>query len=149
VLVRLLLVPALGRLEVALETGAKVHGADDGVRDGKNEEQDGDDGEGCQRPLHSRVSLLGLLLVDAHQLEQEPREGAKAECDGEHHAGLVLVPDEDGGQDEQNDGDGDGGRCHVRLDIRLSCHDDEELNDEAEEEEEIDLKERDVDLGRG
>jgi hypothetical protein len=145
--VGLLLIAALGRLDVVLEAGAKVHHADDSIGNGKDDEQDRDHGEGSQGLADCGVLLLGLGLVDSNELEEEPRQAAEVEDDGADHAGLVLVAGEVGGRQQDDDSDGNSGDCQVELDVGLSGDYDQKLDGKAQEEEEIELQESNVDLG--
>ena len=144
--VLLLRVWALGTEEVRLEPRAEVVHADEGVDDGQDDEHDGQDGKGRQRPPDGVVVLAVAGLVDAHQLEEEVGEAAKVGQDDEAHADLVLAAGEEGGAEEDSDGDGDGGDVEAQLDVVEAVDDDEELHGKAEEEEKVKLEQGDVDL---
>jgi len=132
--------------QVVLKPVAKVGHADEGVDDGQDDEQDGDDGKGRQAPGHGGVREGVARLVDAHELEEEVREAAEVEQDDARRADVVLVPGEEGRGQEDDDGDGDGRDGQAELDVGDVPDDDEKLYRETEEEEEVKLQEGDVNL---
>lgn len=142
------LVGTLWLEEVLLEALAKVAHADDGVDDGENDQEDGDDGESGQRPADGHVVLAVSRLVDADQLEDEVAQSTEIEDDDGDNAQLVLAAGEVGGADEDGDGDGDGSGGEGVLDDLDVADNDEELNGEAEEKEKVELEEGNVDLHR-
>ena len=131
-----------------LEPLAKVVHADEGVGDGEDDEQDRHDGKGRKRLLNRLVEVPVARLEDAHELEEEVGEAGKVEEDDEAHAELVLALSEKGGKDQDADRNGDGRECQAELGIWLTVDDDQELHGKAEEEEEIELEEGNVNLGR-
>lgn len=134
-------------LQVRLQPLAKVHHADDGVGDRKQDQHDGDDGEGGERLAHREVELRVAGLVDAHQLEDEVGQRAEVAHHHEERAEGVLATDEEGGPDEDDNGDGDDGDGEAELEVLgLVVDHDQELHHEAEEEEEVELEQGDVDL---
>jgi hypothetical protein len=132
--------------EVVLEAVAKVLQADDGVDNGEDDEKNGDDSKGSQRFLDGLVVFPVARLVDSDKLEDEVAETAKVEDDDGNHAGLVLPAGKECGAEEDDDGDGNGGNCQGKLGIVGRSDNDHKLDDEAEEEEEIELEKGDVNL---
>ncbi len=129
-----------------LEPRAKVAHANEGVDDGQNDEQDGQDGKGRQRAPDGFVVLAVVGLVDAHQLEEEVGQAAKVQKDDEADANPVLAAREEGGAEEDGDGDRDGSNVEAQLEVFHAVDDNEELHGEAEEEEKVKLEQGDVDL---
>lgn len=136
----------LGLEDVLLETSAKVAHANDGVDNGQDDEEDGDDSEGRQRLPHGHVELPVVWLVDAHELEDEVAQATEVQNDDNDHTDLLLSPGEESGADENRNGNRDGGSSQSVLHNLDIAHDDKELDGESEEEEEIEFKESDVDL---
>lgn len=135
-------------LQMWLKTRAEVAHADDGVDDGKEDEEDGDDGKGGQRLPHGFVRLLEARLVDSHKLEDEVGESAEVENDDADHSWHVLPAGEEGGGNKNYNGYGNRNDGQGKLGVALLSDDDDELNNETEEEEEIELEQGNVNLGR-
>lgn len=129
-----------------LQSRSKVHHANDGVDDGENDEKNGNDSEGSERLLHGLIRILELGRVDSDQFEDEVAEAAQVEDDDHDHAHLVLLISEVGSAEQDENGDRDSGDGQSKFGIALLGNDDDELDDEAQEEEEIELQESDVDL---
>jgi hypothetical protein len=136
----------LGLHQVILQALTKIAHADEGIDDGKDDEDDGHDRKCRERLPDRHVILLRMGLVDAHQLEKEVCESAKVEEDDCNHAGSILALSEEGSKQQDCNRDGDGGGRKAELILSLSRDDDEELHGEAKEEEEIKLQQGDVDL---
>jgi hypothetical protein len=132
--------------EMVLEAVAKVTQADDGVDNGENDEKNGDDSKGRQRLLDGFIVLLVTGLVDSDKLEDEVAETAEVEDDDGNHARLVLPAGEECGAEEDDDGDWNGGNRQSELGIVGRSDNDDKLDDEAQEEEEIELEKGDVNL---
>lgn len=62
------------------------------------------------------------------------------------HAKCILMSSEDSREDQNDDGHWNSSKSQGKLDVRLPCHDDHELNRKSKEEEEIEFQEGDVDL---
>lgn len=122
-----------------LETGAKVAHANNGVGNGKEDEQDGDDGECGQRLSNSPV--LFSLLVDSDKLVNKVGQSTQMQHNDDDHAGFVLATSEEGSRDEDDDGDGNSGNGNGEFRVVSVGDHNNELDDEAEEEEEIELQE--------
>lgn len=82
---------------MVLEPGAKVAHADEAVDDGQDDEENGQDSKGCQRLLDGFVILFMTGLVNADELEEEVRERAEVQDDGQRHSNLVLALRKEGG----------------------------------------------------
>lgn len=141
-----LLLELTWRQKVGLESGAEVAHADDGIGDGENDEQNGDDGKRGEGLSNGKVILLVSGLVDSDELENEVGQAAEVENDDDDLADLVLPTSEVGSGEQNGDGDWDGSNGQCEFGVVLLSNDDDELNDETEEEEEIELEQRNVDL---
>jgi hypothetical protein len=133
---------------VSLEARAKVAHADDGVDNGEENEEDGDDGKGGQRSANGEVSVLISRLVYSANLEDEVRKSSEIEDDDANHAGLVLPPGEVCGGQQDGNGDRNGGASQGELRIVLPSDNDDKLHNVAKEEEEVKLKQRNVNLSK-
>ena len=85
-------------------------------------------------------------LVHSGELEDEVRQSAEEEDDGEEHAELVLSSGPECCHDEDDDRDWDSGDRDPFLGVCDVVDDDEELDCEAQKEEEIELQQSDVNL---
>lgn len=85
-------------------------------------------------------------MVDANQFEDKVRQAAEEENHDNNHARLVFPASKVGCRQENDNGDGNSRNRQSKLGVRLLCDDDDKLNDEAQEEEEIELEEGDVNL---
>lgn len=137
------------RLQVWPQTSAKVAHADDGVNDGEEDKENGDDGKGGQGLADSFVRFFETRLVDSHKLEDEVAESAKVENNDNNHSGDVLPAGEEGSGNKNYNGDGNRNDGQGKLGVALLGNDDDELNNETEEEEEIELQQGNVNLGDG
>ncbi|KAA8898307.1 hypothetical protein TRICI_006568 [Trichomonascus ciferrii] len=97
------------------EAVAEVDCAEDGVGDGDEEEEDGDDGERGEGFSGGHVLVFLAGLVHADEFEEEPQY---EDCGGD-------------------DGDGEG-----ELDVTCVQHNHRELDRKAQEEEEVELDQR-------
>lgn len=133
--------------EVGLEALAEVVHADEGVDDGQDDENDGEDGKGGQRAAHGDVILAVARLVDPDELEEKVGQAAEVEENDANDAEAVLALGEEGGAQQDSDGDGDGGDMQAELEVLDAVDDDKELHRETQEEEKVKLEHGDVDLG--
>lgn len=130
------------------ETLAKVDHAPDGIDNGDDEQQHRDDSEEGQASARRQVVQPPVVgrVVHAHQLEEEIGHRGEVEHDNDEHSEARFVARPVARHYQDADGDwncSDGQPC---LCVGRFDHD-EELNCEAEEEKEIELQKRDVDLG--
>lgn len=131
---------------MCFEAGAEVVHADDGVDDGHDDEQNGDDGEGGERLSNGEVRRSAAGLVDTEELEDEVGETAKVEDNNADHARLVLPLGEESSSNQNGNRDRNGGNRKSEFGIGLDSDDDDKLNDETQEEEEIELEQGNVNL---
>lgn len=125
---------------------AEVIHTDEGVGDSQDDEDDSENGKRSKGATDGVVAPTVSRLVDADELEKEVGEAAKVEQDDEAHADAVFAAGKEGGAQQDHNGDGNGGDVQAEFDIVEAVDDDEELHGEPEEEEEIKLEKRDVDL---
>jgi hypothetical protein len=136
-------------VNVGLEALVEVvcaHARDD---DGKDEEDDGECGEGSQGLLRRLVVLLAVEGGDVHadELEQEVAQGDEVDYDDGDHSGDGLATYPPSGKEQQEEGYDKGGGGECDLDFGRLVDDDEELDCEGEEEEEVELEQSNVNLG--
>lgn len=132
--------------QMLLEASPEVAHTYEGVDDGENDEDDGEDSERRQRASNRQVMRRFYRLVDADEFEEEIAKAAKVQKDDGAHADLRLSLGEQGGAEKNRYRDGNGGNGQAQFDIGFAADDDEELDCEAKEEEEIELQQGNVDL---
>lgn len=131
---------------MGLKTHVEVAQADDAVGDGKEDEKDGNDGEGSEGPADSTVMVPPFGLVNANELKDEVAQGAVIKDEYNDHANLVLFAREPTRGDKNENGDWDSGDSKREFGILLVRDNNDELDDETEEEEKVKLEKGDVDL---
>lgn len=129
-----------------LEASPKVHHAHHTVDDGNDNQNDGDDGESCHRLLDRRVERSLGRVIDPGQLEDEVGKTTDIEKGDEDHTPLPFASCEPCRTKQDGDRDWDGSTSQTKFAVCLASNDDEELYGETNEEEEIELEQRDINL---
>lgn len=133
--------------QVGFETFAKVKVAKDGLNEGDETHEEGDEGEDGEIVLDIIVLFLPLGIgPDTDGLEEKVGNGAeKADHEGKHHVDLLTTYGIDGGQEnEDDDGEGDDGEGKFGV---VELEDEHyELDGESDEKEDIEFQEHEEDV---
>jgi hypothetical protein len=132
--------------EVVLQATVEVAHANDAIGNGEDEEENRDDGEGCESLSNGNVVLTVSGLINSNQLEDEICETAKVEDKDYSHAGFVLLLGKVGSCKQNANRDGNRGNRQSKLGVGSLGDNDDELNNESEEKEKIKLEQGNVDL---
>lgn len=116
---------------MGLESLVEVAHANDGVYQGKDDQQDGNDGEGCEGLADGLIRVFVVGLVDANQFEDKIGQAAQEKKHDTNCASLVLSAGEVGCGKENYNRNRDGCDGESKLGVRLLRDDDDKLDDET------------------
>lgn len=131
---------------MVLEALTKVVHADNGVEDGKQNEENRNDSKGCEGFGNGRVGVLVAWLVDTDKLEKKIAETAKKENGNCNHSWLVFAASEECSGEKDDNRNGNSGDGQGEFNIGGVGDNDDKLDNESKEEEEIELEQSNVDL---
>jgi len=132
-----------------LQSLTKIAHANERVDDGEDDEEDSHNRKRRQGLPNRHITVAGVPVVDPHELEEEVAQSAKVEEDGHDHAKPVLSLRGEGGKEQNTNRDWNRSDCEAELVFRHARDDDEKLDGETEEEEEVELQQRNVNLVEG
>lgn len=98
-----------------LQSHPKIRGAYAGVDDCHDNQDNRNSGETCQTLSDGDIILRVAGLVHSGELENEVRQSAEEQENGDDHSKPVLTPSPEGRHKEDENCHGYGGNCETKL----------------------------------